>query len=428
MSYDIQILNIPANVPPVSEIEYQIDSGSIIPIAAAVDDYPVGFLPPGTYANRIRGKNAIGVGPWSANKNKTIDWDDIFTYYSLGQGYVYDLSRMDTLWQDHLQTDPVTDYGQPVGYQLDLSGNGNHRSQSDVAKRPIYGRHPASGLRNLLIATATLATQSVAVTAAEHTLSFRGTGTVTLSGASTAGPLVGTGSGDIVSLTFTPSAGALTLTVSGTVEIAQLELGPTRTTYQAVGATLWDITEAGSPDCFFIAYDGINDFMRTINTVAPGATKEVTVVASQRRGPVAETVGTLVEHSSNSNLNNGSFSILAPPSVVESRYRFISRDTAARTATSGNFSMPDRSVVTGIGSTADSICQIRRNGSLEDGSNAATVPTDYTTQFMFFGIRNGTSFPYTGFEYFSFCAFKLLTTEVLDQIERLAGTKAGVSW
>lgn len=85
----------------------------------------------------------------------------------------------------------------------------------------------------LLHTTDALVTQSVTTTAQEYTLHFSGTGTVTLSGASTAGPLVGTGSGaeNRVSLTFTPSAGSLTLTVSGTVTNAQLEAGSTPSSY-----------------------------------------------------------------------------------------------------------------------------------------------------------------------------------------------------
>lgn len=90
---------------------------------------------------------------------------------------------------------------------------------------------------NMLLNTDTLATQSVTVTAVAHTLSFYGTGTITLSGASTAGPLVGTGASDRVSLTFTPSAGSLTLTVSGSVTQAQLVLGSSQLGYGEVGAS-----------------------------------------------------------------------------------------------------------------------------------------------------------------------------------------------
>ena len=86
-------------------------------------------------------------------------------------------------------------------------------------------RHESAAATNLLLNSISLSTQNVTVTAQPYTLHFTGTGTVTLSGASTAGPLVGTGTGESnrVSLTFTPSAGTLTLTVSGTVTHAQLE-------------------------------------------------------------------------------------------------------------------------------------------------------------------------------------------------------------
>ena len=86
---------------------------------------------------------------------------------------------------------------------------------------------------NLLLNSATLSTQNVTVSATAHTLSFTGTGTITLTGASTSGPLVGAGTGEQnrVSLTFTPTAGTLTLTVSGTVTNAQLEAGSTASSY-----------------------------------------------------------------------------------------------------------------------------------------------------------------------------------------------------
>ena len=134
-------------------------------------------------------------------------------------------------WQDYTGTTPVAtpgtvaDSSNPVGLALDiragatvLTDPGNHMLQSTSVNRPLL-----SARKNLLVGTDTLSTQSVTVIASQCVLSFTGTGTVTLSGVSTAGPLVGTGASDRVSLTFTPTAGSLTLTVSGSVTLAQLE-------------------------------------------------------------------------------------------------------------------------------------------------------------------------------------------------------------
>ncbi|MBY5442108.1 hypothetical protein HFO93_01120 [Rhizobium leguminosarum] len=87
-----------------------------------------------------------------------------------------------------------------------------------------------SWTNNYLVGTATLATQNVAVKNVPYTLSFFGTGSVTLSGAF-AGVLNGTGVANRVTLTFTPVAGTLTLTVAGSVTNAQLETGAAATPY-----------------------------------------------------------------------------------------------------------------------------------------------------------------------------------------------------
>jgi hypothetical protein len=77
---------------------------------------------------------------------------------------------------------------------------------------------------NLFTTVRAPATETVTVTAAAHTLSLIGTGSITLSGVAT-GTLAGTGANDRVTLTFTPSAGSLTLTVAGSITLPQLELG-----------------------------------------------------------------------------------------------------------------------------------------------------------------------------------------------------------
>lgn len=83
---------------------------------------------------------------------------------------------------------------------------------------------------NIVLNSAALVTQSVTTTATAYTLSFQGTGTVTKSGTAT-GALAGTGATQRVSQAFTPTAGTLTLTVTGSVTSAQVEALPYASSY-----------------------------------------------------------------------------------------------------------------------------------------------------------------------------------------------------
>jgi len=66
--------------------------------------------------------------------------------YSGIDGAWFDPEDMSTMYQDAAGTIPVTAVGQPVGKVLDISGNGNHATQSITAYRPalmqdIYGHY-----------------------------------------------------------------------------------------------------------------------------------------------------------------------------------------------------------------------------------------------------------------------------------------------
>lgn len=191
---------------------------------------------------------------------------------SENNGAWLDPSDLSTLYQDAAGTTPVTAVELPVGKMLDKSGNGYHATQSITASRPTL-----SARKNILLATETLAPQSVTTLAAQYTLSFTGTGSVTLSGTAT-GTLTGTGANDRVSLTVTPTAGTLTLTVSGSVTKAQLELGASAGPYQRVNtATDYDTDPRYFPK--YLRFDGVDDYL-TLGDVFDIGINGVSIITS----------------------------------------------------------------------------------------------------------------------------------------------------
>ena len=114
---------------------------------------------------------------------------------------------------------------------IQSAGNNVARFDHDPVTLASRGLLIEEGRTNLVFPSDTLTTQTRTVTAVAHTLSFYGTGTVVLSGAHSA-TVVGTGAyPSRQTLTFTPTAGSLTLTVTGTVQFAQLEAGSFPTSY-----------------------------------------------------------------------------------------------------------------------------------------------------------------------------------------------------
>ena len=75
---------------------------------------------------------------------------------------------------------------------------------------------------NLYLNSDIMVTQNITVTNTDYAVSFFGNGTITFTGTHV-GSLVGTGTNDRVQLTFTPTAGTLISTISGTVINGQAE-------------------------------------------------------------------------------------------------------------------------------------------------------------------------------------------------------------
>lgn len=331
--------------------------------------------------------------PFNGDASSGTTWTPAEWFLASEQGAWYDPSDFSTMFQDSAGTTPVTAVEQPVGKIIDKSGRGNHATQSTAASRPVL-----SARKNKLLATTTLATQAVTLTASPNTLSFKGTGTVTLSGASTAGPLVGTGAGNRVSLTFTPSAGSVTFTVSGSVTEAQLEDGGAATTYQRV-TTNTDYDTVGFPH--YLKFDGVDDSLSTAS-IDFTATDKMTVVAGARK--LSDIAGILAELSANYNSNDGSFYVAAGTDSG-CQWSSTSRGTATPLASSIYGSITATGAETIVGTWTHDIAgdqtRMRKNGVLATSSGSATGDADkgagnFGNYPLYIGSRAGTSSPFNG--------------------------------
>jgi hypothetical protein len=346
------------------------------------------------------------------------------TLFALAEpGVWYDPSDLTTLFTDTAGTTPVTTPGNTVGLMLDKSGNGNHATQATAAARPTYSIEPVGGRRNLLLATDTMATQSATVTAVAHTLAFTGTGTVTLTGASIAGPLIGTGAGNRVTLTFTPTAGSLTMTVAGSVTLAQLELGSTATNYQRV-TTQYDVTEAGVASVSYLYFDGGSDAMAT-STITPGIDKVQVFAGVRKLSDAAD--GTIVELSSTSFSNNGAVALFAPSGANNAILRSKGTIQAVAAVTVG-FVAPISGVLSGLGDILGNSATIRLNGSVMNTITTDQGTGNFLAYPLYLGARAGTSLPFNGHFYSLIARFGAnLDAPTIASTEAYVAGKTGIT-
>jgi hypothetical protein len=143
-----------------------------------------------------------------------------------------------------------------------------------ICKGLLIEEARANILLNSLLDGTPLSTQSVTTAAVAYTLSFYGTGEIVLSGTSSS-TVVGTGvypSRRV--LTFTPTAGTLTLTVTGSVQYAQLEAGAFATSFiPTAGASVTrnaDITSMTGTNfsSWYNTSEGTFQTICSLNTVA----------------------------------------------------------------------------------------------------------------------------------------------------------------
>ena len=254
--------------------------------------------------------------------------------------------------------------------------------QSTAGVRPVL-----SARVNLLLATATLSTRSVTVTAGSYVLAFSGAGSIALSGVSSGTKTAG-------SNTITCTAGTLTLTVTGSVTLADLRPADQATglipLYQAV-VTATNYDTAGFP--LYLSFNG-TQWMQTASCDYTGV-GTILVAAGVRK--LSDAARGMVIELSAVYTNPGTFAIDAPASVAPNFGAHLNAGSGIFDATYSTYSAPLTVVNSASFITTASSISTRINGSVATPSTSgSTIGTAFGNYPHYIGARAGTSLFLTG--------------------------------
>lgn len=331
---------------------------------------------------------------------------------------------------------------------------GNHATQGTAASRMVLGRHPASGVRNILNggsedlantsvwtnsdtlngtrngATLSLQSSEGYVAIARGGVNIPTTGTWTFSATVVCDqtinnvPIrvsntnstgvgyvlvnlvagvpqrvviadipVGTSTGFKLSLdarnAITPGS-TDEIGYSVTFDKVQIEAGSVATAYQKVGASAWDITESGQPDCYYLAFDGVDDFLVT-GTINAGADKAQAFVGMRKLSDSAR--GLIFA------MDNGATRVqLEAPGPTGLRYKAQGGVSSVISADvlSASFDAPQTAALTyTVDAPAGSI-SLRINGSQATSVSGAMGSGNFAPLPLYIGRSNGGQLPFNG--------------------------------
>jgi hypothetical protein len=211
---------------------------------------------------------------------------------------------------------------------------------------------------------------------------------------------------------------------------AQLEVGSTATAYQRV-VTAFDVTQAGVADCYYLSFDGSDDFMLT-GTITPGTDKAQVFTGLRKLSDAAQ--GTAVAFGS-VGADAGSFELGSPSGAAQPNYAAQLRGNSGLGGwTYTTYTAPITNVVTNLFNLAD----VTASGQNKVSSSFNGVVNTGTWSTGNAGVGNFGAYPlYLGrratFLHFNGQLFSLvtrfganLTADQITQAERFVAGKTGV--
>ncbi|MBC7156584.1 MAG: hypothetical protein H5U20_03605 [Rhodobacteraceae bacterium] len=203
----------------------------------------------------------------------------------------------------------------------------------------------------------------------------------------------------------------------------QLEKGATATAYQET-RSLFDVTEAGLRDVFYLAFDGIDDAMQT-GVVSWGGATAVSVLAAARRG--SDNPGIVLESGPDTNSVAGTF-LVAAPIGGDLRDGAMARGASSMRVGRQDNAPGNPGVYSFTADLPGNTFAPRFNG----GPMTLTTGTTFgggnvTDQSLYLGARAGSAVPFQGRFYGAIMVGRALSTSEVAQAEAWLANKAGVT-
>jgi hypothetical protein len=198
----------------------------------------------------------------------------------------------------------------------------------------------------------------------------------------------------------------------------QIDLAASRSAYQRVGLTAFDITEPGQTNCYYLQPDGVNDGYVTGSNLDLSGTDKVTVFAAVRK--LSDAADGIVVELTNGTVN-GRFGLQAPGSSTVARFQYNSRGTASAVPFTSNasFNAPFTGVITGQSVISTDTATLRINGTQVGTDSADQGTGNFASSLLYLFRRGGTTLPFNGQCFATIVAGGSYSTATIQRVEQI---------
>lgn len=177
----------------------------------------------------------------------------------------------------------------------------------------------------------------------------------------------------------------------------------------------------------YLRFDGVDDFLQTASVDFSGTDKLFATAALRKLSDSA--AGIVVELSSVSNTNNGSFALLAPAGPGDTFAVYMRGATALTTSVPSGAPSPASRVFTGVMDTSAAVG--RQSRSRLNGAHYAYASQDsgggnFGSYPLYIGRRGGTGLPFNGRLYSLLIRGTATPDATIAQVERYLNQKARI--